>query len=175
MKYELTARRLKVWRQHKPLDTGSLSYFSRLMYHAHSGLIFLTNQLYQRWDRSDTSFILRPSLVGMTFGALTHRVCATHKGDDSQRWVYVPYVDTGNESYRSTNQDALRKGTHKTLRCCLLEKLSFEHFPTRVIVRPPNTELRNAAMIRTPVKLTWSDTKCEDQKRQHAAEHAPAR
>lgn len=159
---ELTARLLKARRQHNPLDTGSLFYPSRLMNNAHRGLTFLTNQLYQLWDRSDTSFILRPSLIGMTSGALKHRVCANPKGHASQRWVYVPYVDAG-KSPISQPINTLYDKARTDPTFLPADKLLSEHFSDRVKDRPPNIKLRHATLLRKPVKLIWSETKFEDQ------------
>lgn len=91
----LTLRNIKVFILHSPVETDTPSYPTRLVYHVHIGLMFLTNQLYQQWNAAEAAFIGRPSNMGMACGAYGHSVRAKHKGNDSQLWTYMRYSSTG--------------------------------------------------------------------------------
>lgn len=128
------------------------------MYHAHGGLTFISMHLYQRWDRSDICFILRPFLIGMAFGALKNCARAKHKGYYPQRWLYLPSVDAGHRSINALHEKARRP-------CLPSENVAIEHFSDRISGRLPNSKFSNATIIRKQLNRFWFETMYEDRKR----------
>lgn len=155
VRQELTLRVIKVFRVHNPVATGTLSYPTRLVYHAHIGLIFLTNHLSQRWHLAEASFIDRPSKMGMSFGAYENRVRAKHTWNGSPRLTYAHYTSTGIRPIFKSMTSLYAKSTTGSNSLYHLKKASQDHVKNRVDARPPNIKLRSSTLVQKPVALKW--------------------